>query len=207
MNSRSFRVERTARVIESAEPSTQSQVWICLHGYGELGEAFIRKVSVLASEHSLVVVPEGLSRFYTKGGAGPVGASWMTKEDRLSEIHDYCNYLNSVLKFYKASIPQLSSVNILGFSQGAATACRWYGQLREKIDNLVLWGAVFPPDMEIPDLKSTDIKIWLYAGTQDPYLKEEEINKMKDKVHELIRYEGGHDIQTDQLGSIVGSGL
>lgn len=196
---RTFTVERTARVSELSEPGTQATIWICFHGYGELAENFIQKVSVLSDETTLVIAPEGLSRFYTKGGAGPVGASWMTKEDRLSEISDYCKYLDDVLSYYSKECKSLVSVNILGFSQGAATACRWYSQSAVKADNLVLWGAVFPPDMQIPDLESTQTRITLFAGKSDPYLKEEESKKFAGLVHEFIQYEGGHDILPEIL--------
>jgi hypothetical protein len=46
------------------------------------------------------VAPEGLSRFYFEGGFhGPgskVGATWMTREDRLAKIEDYVGYLDAL---------------------------------------------------------------------------------------------------------------
>src|ERR1051325_10016453 len=45
-----------------------------------------------------LVAPEGLSRFYLSERATErrVGASWMTREDRLAEIADYLGYLDAV---------------------------------------------------------------------------------------------------------------
>ena len=67
------------------------------------------------------MAPEGLSRFYLDAGAGKVGASWMTKEDRAHEIEDYLSYLEQV----RAAIIPPVPLTILGFSQGVATAARW----------------------------------------------------------------------------------
>jgi dienelactone hydrolase len=79
-----------------------------------------------------VVAPEALSRFYVDRGepaAGTparVGATWMTREDREAEIADYVRYLDRALDAAAgrpgAAAPALG---VLGFSQGAATACRW----------------------------------------------------------------------------------
>lgn len=72
------------------------------------------------------MAPEALNRFYLEGFAGRVGATWMTKEERLQEIDDYVNYLNQLYKTILANTDTSEiTVNILGFSQGVATVCRW----------------------------------------------------------------------------------
>jgi hypothetical protein len=58
------------------------------HGYGQLAKTFIRRFEPIMDAQTLVVAPEGLSRFYWGGFDGPVVASWMTREDRLDEIAD-----------------------------------------------------------------------------------------------------------------------
>ena len=43
----------------------------------------------------LLIAPEGLSRFYHEDHES-IGASWMTREERLEEIKDYLMYLDLV---------------------------------------------------------------------------------------------------------------
>ena len=66
-----------------------------LHGYGQLSRFFIRKFSALQERYT-IVAPEGMHRFYLEGSSGRVGASWMTKEDRLTDINDIMSFLNEV---------------------------------------------------------------------------------------------------------------
>ena len=92
-------VSRTARYHQLGELSAMTRrVWFVAHGYGQLAAYFIRHFAPLtaADPHLVVVAPEGLSRFYLNGTGGRVGATWMTKEDRLAEIEDYVAYLNQL---------------------------------------------------------------------------------------------------------------
>ena len=73
-----------------------TEVWYVLHGYGQRAEDFIKNFLPITSEGILVIASEALSRFYVKGFAGEVGASWMTREDRMSEIKDYVRYLDNL---------------------------------------------------------------------------------------------------------------
>src|SRR5207237_799567 len=66
-----------------------------------------------------VVAPEGRPRFYLTESPTErrVGASWMTREDRLHEIDDYVRYLDAVHVDLK--LPN-TRITALGFSQGSA---------------------------------------------------------------------------------------
>ena len=77
----------------------------------------------LEREGRSICAPEGLSRFYVKGFDGKIGASWMTRDDRASEIHDHLTYLNQW--WSSLDIDESVSVTLIGFSQGVATAARW----------------------------------------------------------------------------------
>ena len=121
-NSREHRlsVPRSARCFsQGGEAAVEG--WVVLHGYGQLASRFLRSLESLATPSRLVVAPEGLSRFYLDAGGGKVGASWMTKEDRVREIEDYLAYLDLVRATLMPPVP----LTILGFSQGVATAARW----------------------------------------------------------------------------------
>jgi predicted esterase len=151
------------RGVEGGAPEALSELWILLHGYRQLAPRFIRHFRALFDPSRLLVAPEGLSRFYLEGSPGPhrggdpVGASWMTREDREAEIEDYVGYLDEVLNWglaLCAAGDRRTSVRVVGFSQGVHTAARWVGlgeafrkpEARART-RLLLWGAALPADL------------------------------------------------------------
>src|SRR5688572_18536754 len=115
---------RTARYYTLGELNEQTtDVWIVLHGYGQLAEYFIRHFKNIQQDHHFIVAPEALSRYYLNENTGRIGATWMTKEDRENEIQDYIQYLNNIVDTFnlpatKAGIPTKVRLHVLGFSQG-----------------------------------------------------------------------------------------
>lgn len=54
-----------ARYFTAGEVTQQTKhIWFVLHGYGQLADNFIRKFEVIQSPETVVIAPEGLSRFY-----------------------------------------------------------------------------------------------------------------------------------------------
>jgi predicted esterase len=144
-------VSRSARyfTLGGGQPS---QVWFVCHGYGQLAARFVEKVRVLDDGGRYLVAPEGLSRFYLSEQPTErrVGASWMTREDRLAEIEDYVRYLDAVYADVFGTLDRRRvTVHALGFSQGAATVSRWVALGNARIDRLILWGGEFPPDLDL----------------------------------------------------------
>src|SRR3989442_12895857 len=78
----------------------------------------------------LLVAPEGLSRFYVREMSEPVadrkvGASWMTREDRLQGIPDYVRYLDAVDAAVWGGVARSRPPGtVRGFLQGPPTPCR-----------------------------------------------------------------------------------
>src|SRR5437016_12026021 len=146
-------VSRTARYFTLGE-SLQgvAEVWFVCHGYGQLAARFLEKLRVLDDGRRYLVAPEGLSRFYLSESPTErrVGATWMTREDRLAEIDDYVAYLDAVCADVFTSLDRvLVTVHALGYSQGASTVSRWAALGKAKIDRLTLWGGEFPPDLDL----------------------------------------------------------
>src|SRR3989440_6597018 len=141
-----------------------SEVWIVCHGYGQLASRFLERFRPLEALGCCVVAPEGLSRFYLTDNPTErrVGASWMTREDRLHEIGDYVRYLDALYGMLGAA---RTKVTALGFSQGTATMSRWAALGSSRVDRLILWGGEVPPDLELQRLRVPRLE--LVYGTRD----------------------------------------
>lgn len=214
-------VSRTARYFQLGELSTHTRrVWVVCHGYGQLAEYFIRHFAVLvAADPTLVVLaPEGLSRFYLENntnGRGRIGATWMTREDRLTEIEDYTNYLNQLADCILAATSPIVAITVLGFSQGAATVSRWLTRARFKPRRLVLWAGVFPPDMELPVATQLlqNLPVTLVAGTEDPFVTPEKLTaQQRFLAHlgvepEVVSFPGKHTLHAETLQQIYNNDM
>lgn len=168
-------VKRTARYFTLGELNEKTEsIWIALHGYGFHAGYFIKKFEPIVDDETFVVAPEGLNRFYKEGFTGHVGATWMTKEDRINEIKDYVFYLNSLAAAFFEKVDRGSiKLNVLGFSQGAATMVRWLNDRQVEADNLIVWCSKIPDDFDYKnhmDLFSNS-KNYLRLGNADPFMK------------------------------------
>lgn len=174
---RHLSVTRTARYQQLGEVSAATrQLWLVAHGYGQLAEYFIRHFAPLHAADpagTVVVAPEALSRFYLAGTGGRVGASWMTRADRLAEIADQTHYLSQLLNYLLADCPVGVRLTVLGFSQGTATVSRWLTQDAGcwRPHQLVLWAGDFPADIDeaaYPLLRG--LPVTLVSGDRDEYV-------------------------------------
>ncbi|MCB9365379.1 MAG: dienelactone hydrolase family protein [Flavobacteriales bacterium] len=198
-----LKIEKTATYYTLGSIETAETIWFVLHGYGYLAKFFINKFSPILDDKTCVIAPEGLSKFYLNGVGvdGRVGASWMTKENRENEIIDYVNYLNQL---YNLLITNKNlKINIVGFSQGGATACRWVSDGKIKVDNFILWASVFPDDINFKTIEN--VTTFFLYGDDDEYVTEERIKKQQTifidsgvKVT-TIPFKGTHDIPKDVL--------
>ena len=212
MQQKNIVIPKTARYFILNEPSEQiEQVWFVCHGYAQLANYFINNFDELDKNKNLIVAPEGLHRFYWKGFSERVVASWMTKEDRESDILDYVNYLNVVYQEVIASLKNKNvKINVLGFSQGTATVCRWLASSKVKADNLILWAGAFPNDMNWKQNKTVfdKMKTFVIVGDKDEFINEEEVLKHVDLLKkneiafELIRFKGKHEINKTTLSAL-----
>lgn len=208
-------VPRSARIARlGSVADTLREVWIVCHGYGQLAARFLRTFEPLAGDGTrLIIAPEALNRFYlddrggVHGPASAVGATWMTREDRLAEIEDYVRYLDLVLDHVLAGGPDRGTLTVtaLGFSQGAATVCRWAARGRVPPDHLVLWAGRVPPELEIHPGLFRRASLTLIFGDQDEYASEAAIAAEVARLrtggleHRLRRFAGGHRLDRGLL--------
>lgn len=212
-------IQRTARYATLGEPGPAlREVWFVCHGYGQLARRFIRRFEPLADGTRLFVAPEALNRYYVgdpPGAHGPdarVGATWMTREDRLREIDDYVRYLDTLHDHILAGLDrERVRVHALGFSQGAATVSRWAALGRARLDHLTLWAAFPPPDLDLAEaaarLRAT--RLTLAAGADDPYAGPTQLAAATARLAEhgipcaTLTFAGGHELPAAALQELA----
>lgn len=184
--------------------------WYVLHGYGQLAKYFIKKFNKLPAIGIHVTAPEGLHRFYLKGSSGRVGASWMTKEDRETDITNYIQVLNALDRNNERANGKLERV-LFGFSQGCATAMRWLCLGNVSFDRIIMWAGSFPTDLLLGEVKEKlqNTTLTLVIGDDDEFIKSEHIIELQDLLdqaniaYHLVRFQGGHVVSEETLLSLV----
>jgi predicted esterase len=158
-----------------------------------------------------------MSRFYLGDPGGShakarVGATWMTREDRLNEIQDYVAYLDAVYQRVLAASPRAGAPLVaLGFSQGVATACRWAALGASNVAALVLWAERVPPDLDLAAAaeRLRRMRITLVAGATDPAIPAGAPAEERDRLtrhgipSEIVTFAGGHELDADALRSVA----
>lgn len=195
-----------------------TELWLACHGYRQLARRFILPFAALDDGHRRVVAPEGLSRFYIDEESGPhgpesrVGATWMTREDRESEIGDYIAYLDEVHERVSVGLdPARARVVALGFSQGAATASRWATLGQSRVDRLVLWASRLPPDlpMEQAAERLRRLRPVYVIGERDPYVHEAAVAAEAARLdahgipYSVIHFDGEHRLDAEALRRVA----
>ena len=198
-------VPRTARYYTHGNPATAEEIWIVLHGYGQLAQYFIRHFQPLDDGTRCIVAPEALSRFYLDAAYNRVGASWMTREDRHLEIQDQHVYLDSLLNQVQQQRNQkISRLIVLGFSQGATTAWRWVLQRQVLAQALVIWGGSVPTD-SIPAAPFAQMQLVIAHGNEDKLVTTEKLTEIRTHLERSqvpyleLPYVGGHTIPPEAL--------
>jgi predicted esterase len=217
MQEHRFAVRRSARFYTLGEPGPSTrEVWFACHGYGQLATRFLEKLRVLDDGRRYLVAPEGLSRFYLSESPTErrVGASWMTREDRLAEIDDYVLYLDAVYADVLGSLDRARvTVHALGFSQGASTVSRWAAMGSAQIDRLTLWGGEFPSDLDLTVdtvvSRLRGVRLALVYGRSDEFITPKVVSGIGERLrehripYEEIAFDGGHGLNEAVLKELA----
>lgn len=205
-----IKVEKTARYFKNYTTGENiHDFWLILHGYAQLGSDFIKEFEFLSNEDTMIVAPEGLSKFYSRNNPA---ASWMTKEDRLYEIEDYLSYLEKLV-FHLTGNYNLSSanVNLLGFSQGVHTALRFFIYSKFNFNNLFLCCSDLPRDADFGKLntKLSNSKMYYLLGNNDPIIStetyERNIKLLNEKNIDFkkVVFDGKHEVPKEYLHNLT----
>ena len=200
-----FSAQKTTRVGVLGQPAEAREVVLALHGYGQLLPYFIKHFEPLVTAERSFLIPEGMSRFYIEGTSGKVGATWMTREERLADIADNHRYLDEVLQSFAGPMNG-RKLTVFAFSQGVATACRWLVH-RGGAQKAIFWGGSLPPDVEWPSAGSLfqSMEMHVVVGKEDPYFPQVDLSPLtgfldtSGATHQLHTFEGGHRLYAPLL--------
>lgn len=188
-----------------------TRIILACHGYGQLAQYFIKKFEGLLDGNTMVIAPEGLSKFYLEGFTGRVGASWMTKDDRENDIESHTNFLQSVYDQNTEIFPQ-AKWSIVGFSQGSPTVCRWLHKFKPEVKQVVLWSGLIPKELNDdfkPESKYFNHHdLTICYGLQDNLINDDHVKKIEELRIEapqikIVTYEGGHEIRPEILKDLI----
>lgn len=210
---RALEVRRTARFFELGGEgpggTPPDELWYVLHGYGQLAGEVAQGLTFLGTPARRVVVPEGLSHFYRTGTSGLVGASWMTKAARETEIEDYVAYLDVLHARILAEVGGAPAVTLLGFSQGTATASRWVAQGDVRPERIVLWGGGLPPDVDVAPHRDAFRSLCFVAGDRDSWITAERLAEERARVEaaglqfRFLTFAGAHRLDDGVLRALA----
>ncbi|MFA6260691.1 MAG: phospholipase [Bacteroidia bacterium] len=219
MQEHHIQVTKTARYYTLGNLTEHTkEIWIVIHGYAQLAKTFLSHFSFMEQESRFIIAPEGLNRFYSRGfGGNPEGklahpsgvATWMTSEDRESEIADYTAYLETLMQ---TLVPKHfnGKIMLLGFSQGVATATRWLQRTALPISHLIIYAGEIAIELREPiSEKLQTIPVTYITGTRDPLLKPEQkilVQALMQQLHaRVVEFEGGHEIKPGPLQQFMQS--
>lgn len=202
MTEHHLRVQRTARYHLLGNAGNAQELWVVVHGYGQLARFFLNNFNGMESEQRCIAAPEGLSRFYLDAEHSRVGATWMTREERLLEVEDHVAYLDALVARMKEQAPHGLRVNALGFSQGVATVSRWALKGNTPLQRMVFWAGSLPPELDQQTLTAwRNMHVDIVLGDRDEYAKAGDLEAM-DRRLELAgvprrshRFSGAHKLE------------
>lgn len=192
-----------------------TDIWIVCHGYGQLAKHFIRRFDVLDHEQNFVIALQGLSRFYDSEHK-KVGASWMTKEDRETDMVNQRRYFDGVLtNALNGRSLEDFHINLLGFSQGVSMISRMAAYKKVNFNQLILWAGGFPPELTNHDFTYLNLesKLQVVLGDRDQYYKLDRYQKEVDRMQEVIGlepnltvFDGCHELKREVIAQLASDG-
>ena len=186
-------------------------IWIVLHGIGYLSKYFVKYFEELNPEENYIIAPQAPSKYYLKNEYRHVGASWLTKENTLTETQNVITYLNAVRA--AENFPEQCRFLVFGFSQGVSIVARWVATEKIKCDDLVLYAGGIPNELTPENfsfLKENNTQVTVLVGDRDQYITEERLKQESEKIQKLfhgrakqIIFEGGHEVKKELIHKLI----
>lgn len=122
------------------------------------------------------------------------------------EIKDYVSYLEALNKEIN---PNNIPINVLGFSQGVATASRWVVNTEAHFNKIILWAGEPAMEMDYSLSKNKFSNASFICGNNDPFITETNIKSIKDffsnaEIPMLFKsFEGKHELDAALLSQLL----
>ncbi|MCB0451550.1 MAG: esterase [Aequorivita sp.] len=181
-------------------------IWVVFHGMGYLSKYFIKYFSELDADENYIIAPQAPSKYYQDKDFRHVGASWLTRENTVTETQNILNYVDAVYK--KELVKNYPNLIVLGYSQGVSIATRWVASRKIQCDKLILHSGGIPNELKTQDfefLKPSAQVIYIY-GNKDQYITEARETEEKLKGSRLFHsrlkievFEGIHEVNREFL--------
>ena len=217
MEERQLIVNRRARYYVLGSPADAAELWVVIHGSGQLAADFAGAFEGLVSDQRAVVAPEALNRYYkdTVGQSGPhtdtpVATTWMTRVYRDAEIADYVEYLDKLAAAIRRPGARLG---VIAFSQGVATAWRWVALGTTAFDRVVMWAGALPPDLDVAQYRDRFPArgVEIVYGTRDELVPWIAVDTQAERLttagipFTTTTFDGGHRVDRDTLLTVTGA--
>lgn len=186
-------------------------IWIVLHGIGYLSKYFIKYFDELNTDENYIIAPQAPSKYYLKNQYKYVGASWLTKENRILETSNVLTYLDAV--YATEEFPPDCNLIVFGFSQGVSIATRWIASRKIKCSKIVLYAGGIPKELTPEDfdfLNYQETEVSVIVGDKDQYLTGEVMKYESGRIAELFQgkakqniFEGGHEVKKEIVNKLI----
>ncbi len=196
----SYTTTNTYNTLNNLSPKTKN-IWVVFHGMGYLSRYFINYFSELNPDENYIIAPQAPSKYYQDRAFKHVGASWLTREDTLTETQNILNYIDAVVE--KELPEQIPNLIVLGYSQGVSIAARWVAKRKIQCNTLILHSGGIPNELQASDFAflKADAKVVYLYGDKDQYITEARKTEEHLKGSKLFQdrlsievFEGIHEV-------------
>lgn len=186
-------------------------IWLVCHGIGYLSRYFLRYFNELNSKENYIIAPQAPSKYYLNNKYTHIGASWLTRENTVTETKNVIAYLNKV--YLAENIPEHCNFIVLGYSQGVSVVTRWLAQEKIECSHIVLYAGTVPNELSKTDftyLNNNKTKTTYIVGDEDAFFDEDRkkvekirIKNIIDPNTNFITFKGAHEVKKDIINSLV----
>ncbi|MBD2769443.1 hypothetical protein IC235_16255 [Hymenobacter sp. BT664] len=118
-------------------------VWLCLHGHQQPVQALAAQLVNLDTPERLLILPQALA----PDSAAVDQALWFRPGSLGPDLALVRAYLDELVTSVLVECPAGTPLTVLGYGEGAAAAVTWLAGNRFPYERLLLYAAVFPPQL------------------------------------------------------------
>ncbi|GGB08920.1 alpha/beta hydrolase [Macrococcus hajekii] len=192
-------------ILKNETNSTHPRTLVMLHGTGGDEYDMLPIAQMIDAEAPVISVKgnvseNGMTRFFRRLAIGQ-----FDEEDLVERTHELNDF---VVKTAKENELQSSEIVAIGYSNGANIAASSLFHSNEVFDAAILFHPIVPlSGIELPDLSGK--KVFIGAGTGDPYAPKSEIDELQAMLEQagaevqVFWHEQGHSLTQEELQAAI----